>query len=261
MNTINAADTLAQMRATHTIVELLEDDVRPRDLATAYQIQEALVNRLIDRNGGQRIGYKAACTSQLAQTQLNVPGPLIGQMLSVSHFQSGVTLPASDFSRRIVEAEFGVQMATDVPARADGYNAESIVEFIATVMAGIEIVSHRFVDWSKAGAASIAADNAIHGAWVQGQPYADWRSLDLATHEVTLTVNGKLFDRGTGANVLGHPFNVVAWLANELPRLGKQLKAGDFITTGVVMDVYPANAGDEIVADFGVMGKVELSFI
>ena len=61
--------------------------------------------------------------------------------------------------------------------------------------------------------------------------------------------------------MLGHPFNVVAWLANELPQRGKQLKAGDFITTGVVMNVYLANAGDEIVADFGVMGKIELKFI
>lgn len=262
MNSIpNAADTLAHMRATHKIVEQLDDDVRPRDLATAYQIQEALVNRLLNRNGGQRIGYKAACTNKLAQTQLNVPGPLVGQMLSVSHFQAGVTLPASDFSRRIIEAEFGVQMAADVPVRTSEYDENSIRDFVGAVMPSIEIVSHRFVDWSKAGAASIAADNAIHGAWVQGQPFADWRNLNLATHEVTLTVNGTLFDKGTGANVLGHPFNVVAWLANTLPRLGKQLKAGDFITTGVVMNVYPANAGDEIVADFGVMGKVELKFI
>lgn len=262
MNTITAtADKLAQMRATHKIVEFLEEELRPPDLATAYQIQNVLVDRLLAHHGGQRIGYKAACTNQLAQTQLNIPGPLFGQMLSFSHFQSPATLPASAFTRRIIEAEFGIALAADVPASTTPYDATTIRNWIAAVMPSIEIVSHRFVDWSKVGAPSVAADNAIHGAWIQGAPFADWRTLDLASHEVTLTVNGKFFDRGNGANVLGHPFNVVAWLANELPRYGRRLKAGDFITTGVVMNVYNAQAGDEIVADFGVLGKIDLKFV
>lgn len=256
-----AANVLAELRSTHRIVESLAEETRPIDLVTAYQIQDGLVDRLLSQHGGERIGYKAACTNTLAQQQLNVPGPLFGQMLSFSHFQSPATLPANNFTRRIIEAEFGIQIASDVPIRATPYDAASVVDFIATVMPGIEIVSHRFVDWSKAGAPSIAADNAIHGAWVQGVPFADLRALDLASHEVTLTVNGTLFDRGSGANVLGHPFNVVAWLANELPLHGQQLKAGDFITTGVVMNVYPAEAEDVIVADFGVLGKVEVSFV
>ena len=262
MNTITtAADKLAHMRATHEIVPALDAALRPPDLVTAYQIQNEVVARLLARHGGHRIGYKAACTNQLAQTQLNVPGPLFGQMLSFSHFQSPVTLSASDFTRRIIEAEFGIVVAADVPVSATPYDATTIRPWIAAVLPGIEIVSHRYVDWSTVGAPSVAADNAIHGAWIQGTPLIDGRTLDLAHHEVTLTVNGHLFDRGTGANVLGHPFNVVAWLANELPKHGQRLKAGDFITTGVVMNVYNAQTGDAIVADFGVLGQIELKFV
>jgi 2-keto-4-pentenoate hydratase len=66
--------------------------------------------------------------------------------------------------------------------------------------------------------------------------------------------------RGNGAAVLDHPLNVIAWLANELPKYGKQLKRGDFITTGVVCDVYPAQEGDRMTADFGEMGRVDLWF-
>lgn len=262
MNTITkAADRLAHLRATHDIIPSLDETLRPPDLTTAYQMQNALVDRLLAQHGGHRIGYKAACTNQLAQTQLNVPGPLFGQMLSFAQFQSPATLPAREFTRRIIEAEFGIAVAADVPISATPYDATSIQPWIAAVLPGIEIVSHRFVDWSTVGAPSVAADNAIHGAWVQGPPFADWHTLDLARHEVTLTVNGQVFDRGTGANVLGHPFNVVAWLANELPRHGQRLKAGDFITTGVVMNVYNAQVGDAIVADFGVLGQIELNFI
>jgi 2-keto-4-pentenoate hydratase len=258
---IACAELLAEMRFSHQRLQQLPETIRPPDLATAYQVQDALVDRLLARHGGRRIGYKAACTNALAQQQLNVPGPLFGQMLSFSHLHSPATLRADDFTLRIVEAEFGVQMAQDVPARVQAYSASEIAAFVGAVMPGIEIVSHRFVNWAKVGAPSVAADNAIHGAWVQGAPIADWQAFDLAAQPVTLTVNGKFFERGSGANVLGHPLNVVAWLASELPQHGKQLKTGNFITTGVVMNVYLAQAGDHLRADFGALGTVEVTFV
>ena len=60
--------------------------------------------------------------------------------------------------------------------------------------------------------------------------------------------------------VLGHPLTVMAWLADELPRFGKQLRAGDYVTTGVTTDVFEAEAGDELRAEFAGIGAVELRF-
>jgi 2-keto-4-pentenoate hydratase len=60
--------------------------------------------------------------------------------------------------------------------------------------------------------------------------------------------------------VLGHPLNVMAWLADELPRFGRQLCAGDLVTTGVVTDVFEAGPGDVITAEFAGIGSVGLSF-
>jgi 2-keto-4-pentenoate hydratase len=57
---------------------------------------------------------------------------------------------------------------------------------------------------------------------------------------------------------LGHPLAALAWLANELPTFELQLKEGDYITTGTATDVYAASAGDEIRANFGKLGRVEL---
>lgn len=69
------------------------------------------------------------------------------------------------------------------------YTAESIVPFIGAILPGIEIVNFHFVDWTAVGANAIAANNAIHGAWIDGKPITDWQRLDLATHRVTVTVN------------------------------------------------------------------------
>ena len=65
---------------------------------------------------------------------------------------------------------------------------------------------------------------------------------------------------GSGAAVLGHPLNVVAWLANELPRHGRHLRRGDKVTTGTAAPVYFANPGDHVIADFGAFGHVELDW-
>ncbi|MCE9530387.1 MAG: fumarylacetoacetate hydrolase family protein, partial [Planctomycetes bacterium] len=126
--------------------------------------------------------------------------------------------------------------------------------------AAIEVVNHRFHDWKKVGAPTLIADNAIHGAWIEGRHYSKWQSIDFTSHPTSLFVNGKQVFAGSGANVLGSPLKVVAWLANELPKFGRQLRRGDKISTGTTTAVYPAQAGDQIRADFGELGHVELKF-
>lgn len=260
-DTINAiATALAELRFERRTVAQLPEAARPASLAQAYAAQDMLVAKLLARHGGRPIGYKTACTSALAREQLKVPHPLVGQLLSYSTHAEPAILPADDFTLRTIEPEFGFRMGADAAALAAPYTAESIKPLIADAFAGIEIVDHRFHDWSAVGAAAIAADNAIHGAYVHGAPCANWRALDLVGQQVTLTVNGARVREGTGAAVLGSPLAALAWLANELLRFGKVLRAGDVITTGVVCDVYPAQRGDDMTADFGPLGSVRLGF-
>src|SRR5262245_60246351 len=254
-----ASDYLLELRRTQRPVAALPADVIPRSLAEGYEVQERLVQKLLDRFGGKPIGYKIACTSELAQKALAVDGPFFGVLLTHSSHPSPATIPGSDFTVRCTEAEFGFEMAEDVPA-GPVYTAESIRQFIGTALPSIEVVDHRYHDWKKVGAPSLLADNAIHGAWVAGEPYAGWRDIDFAMHPVSLTINGERTLTGSGAAVLGNPLNVVAWLANELPRFGRRLRRGDKITTGVTTDIYLAKPGDRLTADFGPLGRVELRF-
>jgi 2-keto-4-pentenoate hydratase len=247
------------LRRTKRRIAALPADVAPRSLAEGYAVQERLVQKLIDQYGGRPVGYKIACTSELAQKALGVDGPFFGVLLSHSTHPSPATLPGSDFIVRCAEAEFGFEMAADVPA-GPAYTADSIREFIGAALPSIEIVDHRYHDWRTVGAPSLLADNAIHGTWVAGEPYADWWAIDFARHPTTLTVNGTKSLPGSGAAVLGNPLTVVAWLANELPRFGRTLRRGDRVTTGVTTDIYLAQPGDRLEADFGPMGRARLDF-
>lgn len=255
-----AADFLAELRRTRGAAEALPEACRPGEASEAYAVQAALVERLLAPSQGYAVGYKVACTNKLAQDLLRVGGPFCGRLLSPTVHTAPARLAAGDFVHRVLEAEFAFEMADTVPASAEPYTAASIAPFLGAVLPAIEIVEWHYEDWTAAGALSLIADNAIHGAWIVGEPYAAWRDLDLAAHEVRLIVNGHVLTQGNGAAVLGHPLNVMAWLANELPKFGGTLKAGDRVSTGVCTDVYEGKAGDSVRADFGVLGGVDLVF-
>ncbi len=254
----SAADFLLDMRLTGKKQAGLPPGLVPRSIAEAYRVQDELVERLLAVRGGRRIGYKAACTNELAQRLLKVDAPLAGTLLSFSSFASPARLRAADFSVRCIEPEFGFEIGADVPGAKSPYSAQSIAPFVRAALPSIEIVDHRFVDWADVGVETLVADNAIHGAWVAGTLCPQWQGIDFSRHPVRLSVNGVVMRTGTGGAVLGNPLNVVAWLANELPRLGLALREGDRISTGITTDVYFASEGDELKADFGALGCVDL---
>src|SRR5688572_23447362 len=101
-----ACEYLFELRQSRTPVAALPADVVPRSLAEGYDVQDRLVRKLLTHFGGQPIGYKIACTSELAQKALGVDGPFFGVLLSHSSHTNPATLPGSDFTVRCAEAEF-----------------------------------------------------------------------------------------------------------------------------------------------------------
>jgi len=232
---------------------------RPTTLDEAYECQAHLVERLNRHYGGHVIGYKIACTNAIAQRLLKVSEPFYGRLLSTSTFDSPAALPASRFVMRVIESEFAFRFARDLPPAVRPSNREEIANALAGVLPGIEIVDSRFDSWTTVGAPSLIADNAVHGAWVKGTLITDWRDLDLAAQAVELRVNGKVIERGSGRAVLGHPLNALEWLVHRLHERGIGFNAGEYVTTGVTTDIYDAQPGDHLSADFGRVGAVALT--
>lgn len=256
--TIKAVDILYDLRLTVTIIDELPADLRPRSLAEGYDIQSELVNRLEALYRGSGIGYKIACTNLHAQKLLNTDAPVFGRLSSCFTRSSPARMNGGEFSLLGIEPEFAFEISNDVPSTDTPYSAETMIDYVSGVIPAIELVGHRFSDWGKFDTPVLVADNAVHQAWIRGDAVEEWRHLNFAEQRVSLIVNGDVTLKGSGANVLGNPLNALAWLANELPRWGQSLSAGDFVTTGTCTDVYTAEIGDQIRADFGDLGSVEL---
>ena len=100
------------------------------------------------------------------------------------------------------------------------------MEAIEAYHPAIEIVDDRYVKWETMGAPTLVADDFFAAGCVLGKAVARTEAPDLLMVAGRAVINGKEAGRGTGADVLGHPHNALAWLANHLADEGKGLHAG-----------------------------------
>lgn len=252
------AALLREARRSRRPLPELPEEIRPRSLEEGYQAQDAFVAAA----GGAICGYKIAATGQVAQELLKVDGPFYGQVLEGKRYEAPVTLPAGDYLFRLIEPEFIFVMGEDLPPREANYDSAEVSSAVASLHPGFEIVCSAYgLDWTKRGAPSIAADDAVNAGVVLGPGREDWRSLNLAEQEVRLYLDGEFLAAGKGANVLGHPLRALTWIANKLSARGRTLKAGEFVSTGLVTERFALpEAGQVCRADFGSLGSVVLGF-
>ncbi len=238
-------------------LEQLPDACRPQTIEDGYAVQA----RLASRSGQSVSGWKIAATSQAGQAHIGVDGPLAGRLLAGKIGRSPATLSLGANGMRVAELEFAFRLAHDLPPRDYEYSMDEVLASVASLHPAIEVPDSRFLDFSTAGPAQLIADSACADLFVWGRAAAaDWRTLDLATHPVWLSLNGVRAGEGRGANVLGDPRIALTWLANELTVRADGLKAGQLVTTGTCIQPTDIAPGVRVLGDFGPLGRVEATF-
>ncbi len=251
---IDAACLLVASRRSHEGVPGLPQVLSFDD---AYAVQAAFR----ELAGDPVIGHKVGCSSEQSQRMVNSPGPIAGSLFRETLWQQPATISAARFFVPGVEAEFGFRLGADLPARSTLYSREEVAAAVDAVVPLIEICDTRLSDWRTRRIEEITADNAFNGGVVVGTAFEGWRSLDLATHAVTLSIDGEHKGEGTGALVLGHPLIALTWLANDLSRRGSGLRAGELVAAGTCTGLHFVCPGNSVVADFGsALGKVAIHF-
>lgn len=242
-------------------LDRLPQDGLPRSRAQGYAIQACLP----EASERDVLGWKIAATSSAGQQHINVSGPLAGRILSGQVLAPGATVPGAGNRMKVAEPEMAFVFAHDLPARAQPYGVDEVMQAVASLHPSIEIPNSRFAVFTQAGEAQLLADNACAHQFILGTAAPEgWRALDLATHPVSARVthrDGQAWARqGSGAAVLGDPRVALTWLVNELGAQGIGLQAGQFVTTGTCMPPLELAEGDEVLADFGVLGRIGMRF-
>ena len=240
-----------------TRIDALPGNATPQSRADGYAVQADLAGL----SGQDVIGWKIAATSTAGQKHIGVDGPLAGRLFADHCYEDGSTLPFGGNMMRVIEAEFAFVMAAPLPPRRADYSRDEVLSAVDRLHLALEIPDSRFSDFAIMGGPNLIADNACAHDFVLGPVAPElWRELDLATHEVTLTLNDTDRHPGVGANVLGDPRIALTWLVNELSGIGLTIQAGQIVTTGTCIVPAPIAPGDRVSADFGVLGQMTARF-
>jgi 2-oxo-3-hexenedioate decarboxylase/2-keto-4-pentenoate hydratase len=257
--TLEAAKAIAAARRGRRPLQPLAAEFAPQNEAEGYRIQDA-VHALLAADAGPPVGYKIGCTSAVMQQYIGIPHPCGGGVFAKGVHDSGVSLRHGDFLRVGVECEIAVRLARDLAPTGAAFTADSVAPAIDAYHPAIEIVDDRYADWRSIGAPTLVADDFFAAGCVLGKPVSRSVAPDLLDVIGRADINGVEVGRGTGADVLGHPHHALAWLANHLAGFGKQLRAGQIVLTGSLVQTVWLNPGDSVVMDLSGLGNVHATF-
>ena len=237
--------------------EALPDDISPATIEEAYDMQEAF-QALLAPERGAIVGYKIALTTPVMQRMVGFDAPCAGAVFENGVHHSPAALKAADYVRIGAECEVSVRLRSGLPASGAPYDRSGVAAAVGALMPAFEIVDDRGADYSNLYFLGVAADNAWNAGVVLGAERADWQGLDLENSQGAMTINGEPAGEGYGRDVLGHPLDALAWLANTLAGRGKELQAGMLVMTGSIVSTKFLNTGDRAAFTFEGLGDISL---
>ena len=225
-------------------------------IGEAYQVQMKNIHHKVG-DGQKIVGKKIGLTSYAMQELLGVEQPDYGHLLNTMDVPNNGVIPVNTLFQPKVEAEIAFVLKKDLIGPS--VTAEDVLAATDYIVPSLEIVDSRIENW-KIKLHDTIADNASCGLFVLGDRRRDPNAMDLTKIEMNFYKNDEFMNKGTGADVLGHPAACVAWLANKLSEYNVILKAGEVILSGALSAAVVAQKGDRFTAEFTQLGKVEVTF-
>lgn len=255
-----AAEYISNARIDGRRMAALPNGLRPADETDAYAVQAEVHAQIAANRRGRVIGHKIGCTTPVMQEFLGIPNPCAGALYQPSvHFQEAM-LKHTDYMHPGVEAEVAVFIGDDIHGRDGGHDRDSVADAVQAVFAAIEVVDDRWDDYTTIDTPSLIADDFFGSGCVLGDPVANWQDLDLASLHGEMRINGTSVGEGTSGDILGHPLEALAWLANSLAERDDFLKKGQIVMLGSVVQTKWVEHMDEVQVEIEGLGKVTTWF-
>lgn len=224
----------------------------PQDLATAYACQEMAIDRWPDAIAGwkvARIGH--AWQDRFPEERLI--GPVFRS--NVHRAQDGsVVCPAFEGGLAAVEAEIGITVRTDAPAGKIDWTAATAAELVAEMHVGVEMAGSPLATLNDLGPGAVISDLGNNWGVIVGAAIPRWqaRSFELAAETF---INERSVGRGSIAIPDG-PLSAFAFALNKAAQRGRPLRAGAYISTGMITGVHDIRIGAHARVNFGAYGEI-----
>ena len=253
------ANYLAQVDKARAVVGRWPAQFETDDERLAYKVQDAFLKKQMVKQG-PLAGYKIALTSPQILQQTGLKGPCYGPIRKKRVFEHKASVRADRWTRLGVELEVVFVMGRDVPKPKTPYDKDSIAEYVGEARAGFELIEDRGADYTKLSVNGLIMDVGWNGGSLIGKHNKNWRNLDIGNLNGTISFDGQEVRAGHSGDVLGHPLNALAWLANKLGEHGKTLKKGAIVSSGSMVACQFVPPGSTAVGKIEGLGEVTLKY-
>ncbi len=250
-----AAAYILERRRERKPIGDLPADCAPADEAEAYTIQTHLHAQTAALGG-----YKIGCTTPVMQDYIGIRQPCAGGILEADIHRSHATLQMSHFLRPGVECEIAAQLGQPLPARDTPYDRATVGHAISALYTAIELVDDRYEDWRAMSAPALIADDFFNAGAVLGQPVTKWDATGLENLTGWMQINGHEVGTGRGSDILGHPLEALAWLANQRSNTGQGLPADSVVLLGSIVQTHWVQGGDQVEVGIDQLGTASVFF-
>jgi 2-keto-4-pentenoate hydratase len=230
----------------------------PASRAEAYAIQD----RMAELIGGKVVGWKVGATVRAVQMFEGHDGPLPGRIFADRCYNTSAKVDAKLYKGAKVECEFAFRLTKALPAGKGVVTAADIAQ-IVTFHPAIELAAVRYAPGTGNRAANTfdgIADNGGAGAAVLGAAVTDWQHLSLETMAIDARIDGSPAIQAYSGPYRRSPLDITAETFSDLRARGVTLDAGTCVLTGSASLPTPIRPGQTLVARFGELAPLTLTF-
>jgi 2-oxo-hept-3-ene-1,7-dioate hydratase len=251
------AEELADADRTHSVIPRITARYPDATIEDSYAIQGLWRDTNIAA-GRRLVGRKIGLTSKAMQEATGISEPDYGVMFDDTVYASEAEIPVEQFSNVRIEVELAFVLKT--PLEGPDCTLEDALAAIDYAVPALEVLNSH-IELEGRTIIDTISDNAAYGAMVLGSVHKRPDEIDLRWVPALLYRNGEITETGVAAGVLDHPARGVAWLANKFHHHGARLEAGEIILAGSFTRPMWVSRGDEVLADYGPMGKITCRFV
>jgi 2-keto-4-pentenoate hydratase len=241
------------VRARLTAVSLAEYPGKlPADLAEAYACQDVAIGCWPDRIRGWKVARIARnLQEQFAEERLvgpifkrNFHRAVVGESSACQIFNGGFAA---------VEVEIGIFMGPAPPADKTEWAIAEAAELVDRICIGAEIASSPLATLNDLGPGAVISDFGNNWGAIAGESIADWRTPRQI--ECEAFVNDQSVGRGS-VDFPEAPLAAFAFALGKAARRGRPLRAGTYISTGMITGVHQVRVGDRARLSFTGCGEI-----
>ena len=254
------AEKLGQAWLENSLIEEPNYSEIPQSREEAYFVQDQMAQFIGNDISGWKVGATSAKMRELDGHDDVIPGRIFSPVTFIGPIQK---LSIDQFPNARVETEFAFRINEDIPIREQKWTAEDL-ENKVSMHPAVEIIGnrHQLKSATKSEKSLMTiADNGGGIGFVFGTAFHDWKNLNFRNHSICLQVD----DNPEAENFLGEmrcqPLEAVADLVNHLSSRKISLMEGDFVSTGAATVPQPFLKGSFVTADFGIIGKIQITFV